>query len=225
MMMMFRTNFIEKWNTFYVQHTSVNLALSEIMKQKWGHTTRLPHCQYISKLVTGVHTLQTIRLLYKSRSKSCYDWRSVGLSLLASSPMWGSKPDFCYCKTVAGLLMWGALSNERTGLSFKIAGPRQRSHSRVGVPHVSWPYFTVSDSRFPNLEGQIPVFISPRNRVATYTPGHWFLFFFAFYDSKSQSYFMTGGLMPVSSSWCQAPWGSRPEFFICNWTLAVIVLM
>jgi hypothetical protein len=32
------------------------------------------------------------------------------------------------------LLMWGALSDESTGLSFTIAaGPRQRSHSRVLV--------------------------------------------------------------------------------------------
>jgi hypothetical protein len=31
--------------------------------------------------------------------------------------------------------MWGALSDEMTGLSFTIAvGPRQRSHSRVRVP-------------------------------------------------------------------------------------------
>jgi hypothetical protein len=41
--------------------------------------------------------------------------------------------------------MWGALSEERTGLSFTIAAdPRQRSHSRVRVPH-----FTVSDLRVP----------------------------------------------------------------------------
>jgi hypothetical protein len=43
--------------------------------------------------------------------------------------------------------MWGALSDERTGLSFTIAaGPRQRSHSRF---RVSWdwrPHFTVPDS-------------------------------------------------------------------------------
>jgi hypothetical protein len=37
----------------------------------------------------------------------------------------------CYCLTVAGLIMLGALSDERTGLSFTIAaGPHQRSHSR-----------------------------------------------------------------------------------------------
>jgi hypothetical protein len=27
--------------------------------------------------------------------------------------------------------------------------------------------------RLPNLEGQVPVFISPRNRVAQLYPGHW----------------------------------------------------
>jgi hypothetical protein len=48
--------------------------------------------------------------------------------------------------------MWGALSDERTGLSFTLAaGPRQRSHSRVRVPWDSRPYFTVSDSRLAGL--------------------------------------------------------------------------
>jgi hypothetical protein len=46
--------------------------------------------------------------------------------------------------------MWGALSDEKTGLPFPIAtGPRQRSHSRVRVPWDSRPYHTVSDSRHP----------------------------------------------------------------------------
>jgi hypothetical protein len=38
--------------------------------------------------------------------------------------MWGLRPDLYFCQTVAGLLMWGALSDERTGLSFKIAAGR-----------------------------------------------------------------------------------------------------
>jgi hypothetical protein len=43
---------------------------------------------------------------------------------------------FVTIKTVAGFLMWGALSDERTSLSFTIAsGPRQRSHFRA---RVSW---------------------------------------------------------------------------------------
>jgi hypothetical protein len=66
------------------------------------------------------------------------------------APFWGLRPDFYYYLTVAGVLIWGALSDERTGLSFTIAaGPRQRSHFRVRVPYDSWPYFTVSDSRLP----------------------------------------------------------------------------
>jgi hypothetical protein len=46
--------------------------------------------------------------------------------------------------------MWGALSDERKGLSFTTAtGPRQRSHYRIRVPWDWRPYFTVSDSRLP----------------------------------------------------------------------------
>jgi hypothetical protein len=31
---------------------------------------------------------------------------------------------------------------------------------------------------------------------------------------QSQSYFMIGGLLPISLSWRQAPWDSRPVFFL-----------
>jgi hypothetical protein len=59
--------------------------------------------------------------------------RSLGCP--ASSQSWGLGPDFYYCQSVAGLLMWGALSDERKGLSFTVAaGRRQPSHSRVRVP-------------------------------------------------------------------------------------------
>jgi hypothetical protein len=45
------------------------------------------------------------------------------------------RPDFYYCQTVAGLLLWGALSDERADLSFTIApGPHQSSHFRARVP-------------------------------------------------------------------------------------------
>jgi hypothetical protein len=46
---------------------------------------------------------------------------------------------------VTVLFLWGALSDERTGLSFVYdASPRQRSLSWVRVPWISRPYFTVS---------------------------------------------------------------------------------
>jgi hypothetical protein len=64
--------------------------------------------------------------------------------------------------------MWGALSDERMGLPFTIAaGPRQRSHSsRVTRDHILLSQ--IRDS--PNLEVQVRVFISPRNRVAQLYP-------------------------------------------------------
>jgi hypothetical protein len=34
------------------------------------------------------------------------------------------------------------------------------------------------------------------------------------YLQISNCYFTTGGLLPISSSWRQAPWGSRPETFV-----------
>jgi hypothetical protein len=66
----------------------------------------------------------------------------------------GAYDQILICQTVAGLLTWGALYDERTGLPFTIAvGPRQRSHSWVRVPRDSWPHITVSDSRVPQPGG------------------------------------------------------------------------
>jgi hypothetical protein len=87
--------------------------------------------------------------LPESESYVTTDGQSASLSW-NKAPIWGLRPDFYYCKTVAGLLIWDALSDDRTGLSFTIAaGPRQRSHSRVRVPLDPRQYFTVSDSRLP----------------------------------------------------------------------------
>jgi hypothetical protein len=64
--------------------------------------------------------------------------------------IWSLRRDFYCCQTVAGMLIWGALSDERMGLSFiTAAGPRQHSHSRARVPWDSRPYFTAPDSRHP----------------------------------------------------------------------------
>jgi hypothetical protein len=62
--------------------------------------------------------------LLKPNSKLCYDRRSVGQSASMSwfrATTWGPRPDFYYYQTVAGVLMWGALSDERKGLSFTTA--------------------------------------------------------------------------------------------------------
>jgi hypothetical protein len=67
------------------------------------------------------------------------------------SKSWCRAPaDIYYCLTGRVLFLWGALSDERTGLSFVYAAdPCQRSLPRVRVPWDSRPYFTVSDLRLP----------------------------------------------------------------------------
>jgi hypothetical protein len=35
------------------------------------------------------------------------------------APFWGLRPDLYYCLTIAALLIWGALFDERMGLSFQ----------------------------------------------------------------------------------------------------------
>jgi hypothetical protein len=102
--------------------------------------------------------------------KLCYDRRSAGQSVFVSNPICGPRPDFYYCQTVAGSLMWGALSDERAGLSFTTtAGTRQRtlgSKSRGTYDHILLSHIR----GFHNLEVQVPVFIYPRNRVVQLYP-------------------------------------------------------
>jgi hypothetical protein len=172
-------------------------------------------------------------VMWKSKSKLCYDRRSVCKSVLGSSPIWGSRPGFCYCKTDAGLLIWDALSEDRTGLSFKIAaGPRQRFHSRVQIAWDLWPYFTVSDSRLPQIGG-----LYSRIYIPSYNPAHWIPFSLpsttrrvaveVFKTASKRSFdsitkvkfkvtLRNAGLPSISSSWRQAPWDSRSDFFQLN---------
>jgi hypothetical protein len=77
------------------------------------------------------------------------DGQSASLSW-NKTPIWGLRPDFNYCLTVAVVLIWGVLSDKRTSLSFTLAaGPRQRNQSRVRVPWDWRPYITVSHLRLP----------------------------------------------------------------------------
>jgi hypothetical protein len=69
----------------------------------------------------------------ESESESYIKTHDQSASLSCNkAPVWGSRPDFYYCQIFAGLLMWGAFSDEKTALSFTISpGPRQRSKFRV----------------------------------------------------------------------------------------------
>jgi hypothetical protein len=119
--------------------------------------------------------------------------------------------------------MWGAVSDERTGLRSTIAaGPRQRSHSWVSVPWDSWPYFTVSDSRLPEPGGPGPrIYILQKQGGRVISPGTGFPFCrllllaglrWSYSKSKSHS-----DWRPVSQSWCRAPSGAHDQIFITVW--------
>jgi hypothetical protein len=77
--------------------------------------------------------------IYESESCITTDGQLANLSS-NKAPVWGLGPYFYYCQTVADLLMWGALSDDRTGLPFTIApDPLQRifgSESRGTRDHI-----------------------------------------------------------------------------------------
>jgi hypothetical protein len=62
---------------------------------------------------TNTHTVSSLRV----ESYVTTDGQSANLSW-NKTPIWDLRSDFYYCQTVVVLLMWGALSDERTGLSF-----------------------------------------------------------------------------------------------------------
>jgi hypothetical protein len=105
---------------------------------------------FVASYDSHVHTSES-----ESESYVTTDGQSASLSWY-KAPIRGLRPDF-YCRTDYGirlivtfLIPWGALSDERMGLSFlSAAGPCQRSLSRVLVPWDLRPYFTVSDLRRP----------------------------------------------------------------------------
>jgi hypothetical protein len=176
-------------------------------------------------------------LVFKVKSSHIYITTDSQLASLSwcQSPIWGLRPDFYYCQTVECLLIWGALSDERTGLPFKItAGPRQRSQSWVRVPRDSWPYFTVSDSRPPQPGGPGPRIYIPQEqggipKSKSKSKSMSKLCYDRRYSrpiclgitpllSQSQSYIATDG-RSVSKSWCRAPSGAHDQVFIIVWQL------
>jgi hypothetical protein len=99
--------------------------------------THTRHHHYVAPTLT--HWIFQVKV--KSQSHIETDGQSISKS-------WCRAP--YYCLTIMVLFLWGALSHERTGLSFiYAANTRQRSLARVRVPWDSWPYFTVSDLRLP----------------------------------------------------------------------------
>jgi hypothetical protein len=100
------------------------------------------------------HFIVEMHLLNQSQSQShiATDGQSISQSVsLGIEPYLVLMTRYSfYCLRVTVLFSWGALSDEKMGLSFVHAtGSCQRSPSWVRVPWKSRPYFTVSDWRLP----------------------------------------------------------------------------
>jgi hypothetical protein len=110
-------------------------------------------------LTQSLTEMSTRRSFWESKSKLYYDRESVGQSVLGSGNPPGTSDQFfpfylwLFVLTVSGLLMWGALSDEKSGLHFSVfAGYRQRSLSQICVPRDS---FSESKER-PALKDRHP---------------------------------------------------------------------
>jgi hypothetical protein len=119
--------------------SSHTLSLHRLTNFPWLSLPRTQNC-HCHSLSQSLLVKVKVKVMLRPTVSRCLSWNEA--------PTWGLRLDSCYCQTFEGLLMWGALSDGRTYLSFTIAAdPRQRSHSRVRVPWDSRPYFTLSDLR------------------------------------------------------------------------------
>jgi hypothetical protein len=113
------------------------------------------NCQFEDLIRLFSTTVLYSDYFFKSKSKSHCDWGSVSQSVSKSwcrAPCGGHDQIFITVWQLRSSSLSGALSDERTGLSFvHAAGPCQRSISRVRVPWDSWPYFTVYYFKWPSL--------------------------------------------------------------------------
>jgi hypothetical protein len=102
------------------------------------------HYSFPPLLKTANHSLLEWVNQSQSQSYVTTDRQSVGCLGVKHSSGAQDQFFFLYCQTVASLLLWGIISDERTVLTFTMAAdPRQLSHSRVRVRRDSWLYLTL----------------------------------------------------------------------------------
>jgi hypothetical protein len=95
------------------------------------------------------------------KSKSLYDWQSVSMSWYRV-PLWDLQPDIISCWNVAAWNLRSCFCGAPSLTRGRVCNGPSRSEP------VTIFYCLIWD--FPNLEGQFPAFISPRNRVAQLYP-------------------------------------------------------
>jgi hypothetical protein len=89
-----------------------------------SHPLSIPQNNRNHHSATSRHISSHVQSRSQSENSACDKFLGVTSRSWPWEPIWGLRPDF-YCQRIAGLLMWGALSDERMGPSFTIAaGPR-----------------------------------------------------------------------------------------------------
>jgi hypothetical protein len=133
-------------------------------------------------------------VLAESESYITTDGESASLSW-NKGLIWGLRPDFYYCQTVAALPMWGSLSDERTVYNCFWSSPAQSFSGSSPVVLVTIFYCLIRDFPFRRLLRFVGLCWRYSN-----PPSHGSL-------SLSLSYITTDG-QSASLSWFQAPiWG------------------
>jgi hypothetical protein len=123
---------------------------------------------------------------YRSQSYFTTGGQSVSMSWCRAHP--GTSD---HCLRVEALYLWGALSDDRTDLQFLVQSLNGPSRAEP----VTILYCLIRDS--PNMEGQVSIFISPRNTVAQLYS--WVLgsLFVACYDSQGYGGSILTSLHPL----------------------------
>jgi hypothetical protein len=119
------------------------------------------------------------------------------------------------CLKIEVLCLWGYLSDKRTGLQFAV----QSLNGPSGAEPVTILYSLICDS--PNLEDQVPVFISPRNKVAQIYPRLLGSLYVASYDSKGHG----GGWRMVRSKAKVTLWPTVSQSVSMSWCLEWILML
>jgi hypothetical protein len=112
----------------------------------------------------------------KSKWNLCYDWWSVGQSVLVSSTHMEPKTRFLLL-TVMGLLMWGCLLMWGW-IIYNCCWPSPAQlFSDLSLARLVWPYFTVLTFETPpTWRARSRYLYPPGTGWPSYTPRHWVYF-------------------------------------------------
>jgi hypothetical protein len=145
------------------------------------------HTELITTFYCLISHCLTSQSESESESKLCYDWRFIANQfVLATSPLKPTTSNFIFQLNTYGYSPYVTSSLTRGWVvrlqlllvpsSAVILGSESRgTHNHILLPKIR---------DFPNLEGQAPVFISPRNRVARLYPQALGSLSIASYDSQ-----------------------------------------